>query len=109
MLINHTSPSFPEKIKNASTRVFFPKYSKHAVDASKSDRYGLINLPNRVEFNGKNIFEIELNNEKIEKYGIRISYNEKLDLILIANPDGFIRTVWFNDKTDTHKTLRKTS
>lgn len=52
------------------------------------------------------IFEIGVTGNTVTKMAVRFPYNDKLDIVLVISPsDGFVRTVWANEKGDTHKTL----
>lgn len=108
MIYNSSLPNFPQAVRNIPSKTFNPKYSSHAVEASGNDRYGKINLPSTVTFSGKDIFEIEIENGRAIKFGIRVNYNEQYDLVLIVKEDsGIVKTVWLNDKSDNHQTLNK--
>lgn len=81
------------------------KYGSHAKSALNSDRYGLIKAPNALTLNACKVIEMELLNGRITKLVVRTKHCAKFDLVLVVNPDGFVRTVWLNSVADTHKSL----
>lgn len=104
----HKDIGFPADVK--MPRGFHPvitlRYGPHANEESMRDKYGNIRLPKRVDVRRGEIFEIGVRNNVVSKLGVRFSYDDTRDLILIINPaDGFVRTVWFNLKGDKHRTL----
>lgn len=52
-----------------------------------------------------NVFEIAVDNGRIEKLGFRLNFNEN-DIIFILSREKSIITIWTNKKTDCHKTLK---
>lgn len=82
------------------------RYSSHATEEALADKYGEIKLPHRVDIRKGDIFEIGVRGKTVTKLAVRFSYDATRDIILIINAaDGFVRTVWFNLKTDKHRTL----
>src|SRR4051812_41370254 len=79
----------------------------HAKRAARSDRYGQIEIPAEITFNGSDIVEAEFVNGKLSKVVVRLPYDAKRDAIFVCLIDGTLKTVWFNLKSDFHKTLRK--
>lgn len=97
----------PDELK---TPVYTGKlfYSFHAYNASKSDRYGDIKLPEYFLGQGSLIeTEIELTGSaiKVVKQVWRTSYDSMKDLSLVIMFSGKVKTVWLNMKNDLHKTL----
>ena len=43
---------------------------------------------------------------RIQKQVIRFKWDDVYDAVLVVLEDGFVKTIWLNDRTDTHKTLR---
>jgi hypothetical protein len=81
-------------------------YTHHAIDAAYNDRYEEIILPNALNFAKSEIIEVEIKNKKIVKIVARFDYNNNYDLVIVIIPQGkIIKTVWLNDKNDTHLTL----
>ncbi len=86
------------------------KYSPHALRAAQDDRYGEAKkLPTHVDMSKADLFEIEVENNKVIKAAVRTHYDDKLDLIIVFMPqnNNFVKTVWFNEKTDQHRTLQR--
>ena len=80
-------------------------YSKHAIRASYDDRYGMMTLPDVLDIKFAKIIEIEVENSKVVKSVYRSKYDKVLDIIIVVNYDGLVRTVWFNKSSDRHQTL----
>lgn len=88
-------------------------YSQHALRAANSDRYGLIPLYRKMEFRADDVVEVTVENGRPVKAVLRVplpDYNA-LDLVLVLlfpeyGGKCFVKTVWFNERTDAHKTLR---
>ena len=113
MSLYHTEVFMPEYIiGQLPTKVIGVTYSKHAVNASQTDRYGEFALPSRVNLAGGRLIEAETNAEKkVIKWVLRFSLNDAKDIIIVMNPEQpynwFCRTVWLNLKSDCHRTLDK--
>jgi len=52
-------------------------------------------------------FEVEVENGVVTKCVIRVKYDDRNDISIVAR-DGFIATCWTNDNKDKHVTLNKT-
>lgn len=83
------------------------RYSKHALQESKKDKFGAMALPEFFEASEAKLIEVELSDdcEAVLKQVWRQKLDETRDLVLAVNPDGFVRTVWINLRTDRHRTL----
>lgn len=95
--------------------------SDHATRACVTDRYGKIDLMTgdveRVEV--CDIIEIEICEGRPVKALVRLSWDETRDIVLAlaapgdrsvtrpGAPSVRVKTVWFNLKSDKHKTLRR--
>jgi len=104
----HKDVGFPDDLD--MPRGFRPvlnlKFGPHASEEALSDKYGEIRLPHRVDIRKGDIFEIGVRGKVVSKLAVRFSYDDTKDIVLIINPaDGFVRTVWFNKKSDAHKSL----
>ena len=51
-------------------------------------------------------FEVEVENGVVTKCVIRVKYDDRNDISIVAR-DGFIQTCWINDNKDLHVTLNK--
>lgn len=101
----HSEIFMPEKIKNAPPMFLDLKPSKHAKRAADTDRYGVLKIPSRITFSGKDIVEAEFSMGKVVKIVVRLAYDATRDAIYVCHLDGFLKTVWFNLKSDKHFTL----
>jgi len=64
-------------------------------------------LPKLFNSDDGRLIDIEVRGDEIVKCVYRTSYNDILDLILVIIPQqSFVKTVWFNKKSDKHKTLQ---
>lgn len=110
-MLYHFQLGFPETLKIKEQYTFNLIYSKHALQAANTDRYGEMKLPYLVIIPRDYIVEVETeDNIKVDKIVFRVpyEYKEDLDLCLVVVPDThFVKTVWFNKITDTHTTLDK--
>ncbi len=111
MSLYHYELGFPElRRPNGQLRLV---YGNHAKESSKHDRYGNLFplLPNCIHTNNCQLIEMEVENDQIQKLVYRTSLTEVLDIVLVVSPSlhssgvWFVRTVWANKKTDTHRTL----
>lgn len=85
------------------------KYTKHALMAAKTDRYGHVTLPLKLITRYAEVVELETEDSVPVKLVLRIRYTETLDLVLVVVPGGTVITVWLNKVDDGHKTLRDIS
>jgi hypothetical protein len=84
------------------------EYSKHAINAAETDRYGQILLPFNLKLEKSQIIEVELENNRVTKVLYRLPYTSRFDLMVALIPSTFlVKTVWLNDRTDKHFTLDK--
>lgn len=80
-------------------------YSRHALDASRNDRYGYIDLPNWIDYDKSTVIEVETSDDVVIKQVWRTTYDDTRDLILVVTNTGIVKTVWINVRTDKHTTL----
>jgi hypothetical protein len=107
MEIFHIEKGFPADLK-LPKGPFLLKYTKHAQEAAKEDRYSKtpIILPITVDFEKADIFEVEMDNGVLIKLTCRFPHNDDYDLVMpIINDGKIVKTVWLNDKLDDHPTL----
>lgn len=84
------------------------KYTRHALEESKRDRYGNMRLPSKLDTSRCTAVELEVRNRQVLKIVYRIKCTGGVDMVLVCSPDGSefrVRTVWLNKTDDTHKTL----
>jgi hypothetical protein len=95
------------KWNNAVLRL---RFTNHAEWAAKNDRYGVIDLyslPRYLVIDTDTVVEAETNDKGVVvKLVLRLKYDGNRDVVVVVMvPDGSVKTVWFNKKDDTHKTL----
>lgn len=77
-------------------------YSHHAEQAAREDHIEWVPLFVPKEFE---VIEATVRLGVVEKWVIRTHLNTETDLVLVVQPDGWVRTLWVNSKDDTHRTL----
>lgn len=83
-------------------------YSQHAKREARGDRYLPIRLPAKLDTNAAKVIEVETEGDVVTKVLYRVPYDTEHDLVLAVMPrQRFVRTVWLNRKSDTHKTLKR--
>lgn len=113
MALYHYTLGIPAK--KYPSGVFKLTYTKHAIDATKTDKYGPIkNLPKYLNTFLARKIEVETdNNGNLVKILYRMPYDDERDLsiavIVRDDEDKWkVKTVWTQQKNDNHKTLDKT-
>ncbi len=106
----HKDIGFPEHVRMPPG--FTPRirlrYGGHARQEALVDRYGDLRLPDVVDVSKGTVIEVGVTGNTVTKMVVRFSYDDKKDIVLVINPaDGFVRTVWANEKNDTHSTLNR--
>lgn len=83
------------------------KYSFHALEEAKKDKYGYHGLPEFLEIDQAEVIEVETDSQgKPKKVLYRTPYTEEFDLCLvILIEECFVKTVWLNESSDTHDSL----
>ena len=76
------------------------KYGTHSVQALRDDG---VTPPTKLP--AYTLIETEWTDGKVSKWVVRFKYNDRDDLVLALQPDGFVRTAWVNKSNDTHRTL----
>lgn len=79
------------------------RYGAHAKDRSEEKN---VPLPSAMpkEFD---IIEVQMTKYRVEKWVIRFETETDYDVVMVVQPDGFVRTTWPNRWDDTHRTLDK--
>jgi hypothetical protein len=81
-------------------------YSRHAAKAATNDRYGQMDLPDLLPLSQGKVIEVGMENGKVAKILFRFTYDDTLDMCIVLIPgQWFAKTVWFNERTDLHRTL----
>lgn len=85
-------------------------YSRHALYAMNNDRYGAIPMFRTIPLSVFTLIELGVREDKVSKIVVRGRYDETRDVVFVLIPrdgDYFVKTVWFNLRTDSHKTLNR--
>ncbi len=109
-LLYHKDIGFPDDINlpRGFSPVMSLRYSRHAQEEAQKDVHGQIQLPPRMDVRDGQTIEIAVLNKTVTKMVIRFDYDKTRDITMVIQPqDGFVRTVWFNEKTDQHHSLNK--
>lgn len=101
----HRDVFMPERVKTAPSMTLGLRITRHAEEASHTDRYGHLAIPASITFTGKDIVEAEYVDGRINKIVVRLKYNDTLSAVYACLLDGTLKTVWFNRTDDDHKTL----
>lgn len=81
------------------------RYSPHAkLQAEGRDLTKL--LPAKLPL-GFQVIEVKMFQGQVRTWLVRVGFSATHDLVFSLTPDGFVRTIWANDKTDQHATLAK--
>lgn len=84
------------------------RYTWHARQASKDDRYGQIDLPAVFDTRNASLIEAKYKGKQLWRTLWRQPYRDGLDLNMVLEPDtGKVITVWLNRSDDQHSTLRE--
>lgn len=107
-VLYHKDKGFPDDINMPSG--FHPvvslNYGGHAKLEALKDKYGPMHLPQRIDVRKGETIEIGVTGKVVTKIVLRFSYDAEKDIIIVLMPaSGFVKTVWFNLKSDQHKSL----
>ncbi len=103
----HREVYLPPEVLNMAAVTVHLKPTRHAIEAARSDRYGSINMPSAITFCGKDVIEIETEDNKVNKLVVRLSYDATRDVVYVFLTDGTLKTLWVNLKTDKHSSLKR--
>ena len=103
----HRDVFAPEEVFATNGAVIKVTYGPHALSAAAKDRYGDLRgyLPQWLDREEVEVIEVEVARGEISKRGVRFQVADNLDLVMVVQSDGFVRTVWGNLHDDTHKSL----
>jgi len=108
-MLYHRNVFVPSRVQEQlPTGEFELQFSRHCQEEA-NDRYGVINLPKKLNTRYALPFEFEVNEKgDLTKIVYKMHYNERYYLILVVVPhEWFVKTCWLNCKTDNHRTLDK--
>ena len=80
------------------------RYSNHAREQCR-DKYTDIPILKSIDISTGTVVECEIIGHKLTKFLWRTRLTDTLDVCMIIQPDGFVRTVWANRSNDRHRTL----
>lgn len=100
----HVDVGLPTYVRHPTGSVRL-QYSKHARDRAASKSF---KLPIVLPWSVVRLVEVETVGTVTSKYVVRGPYDALRDIVLVVQPDGFVRTAWLNDKADVHATLDRT-
>jgi hypothetical protein len=106
----HKDVGIPAPLKSGPPVGLRVNYGRHATESAQNDRYGnclhLLPATTPAKFQ---LIEVEAQGKTILKWVIRfpLAEGDKRDLIMVVQPDGFVRTVWINLHDDKHSTLKR--
>lgn len=106
----HTEIFLPAAIRALTARTIAPRITRHAETAAAGDRYGKLTIPRTLTFSGANVVEAEVEAGRVVKLVVRLPYDATRDAVFAIgfdNGQSFIKTVWFNLKSDRHTTLNR--
>jgi hypothetical protein len=85
-------------------------WTKHAERARGNDRYGEIPRIPVVNLAYCDTIEVGVEGSRVAKVVVRTAFDANVDLVLVLIPGArwTVKTVWFNEVNDTHKTLDRT-
>jgi hypothetical protein len=108
MDLYHADIRLPEGFR-LPARIVGLHWTRHAESARLDDRYGRIPKFGHIDLRFKEVIEVGLTGRKVEKVVVRGSLDETFDIVYVLIPNGHapwtVKTVWINEKTDTHSTL----
>lgn len=100
----HREIGFPAWFKKPAIKVK-PQYGDHSRFESQVDRYGKIELPVEIDLAAFAVIEIGVVGNRVSKMLVRGRLDATRDICLVLTNTGFVKTVWVNLRTDTHRTL----
>lgn len=103
MALYHKDVGFPGWYERP-TYIVQLRYGTHAQQSADTDQLGKVNLPDILP-NTFEPIEIEVIGSGVNKTLYRGPYDHYRDLSLVVERNGFVRTIWFNHKKDTHNKL----
>jgi len=107
MNLYHVDIGLPEGFA-LPARIVNLYWTRHATNARYTDRYGNIPELPVLDLSACNVIEVGLEGKRVRKVVVRTPFDTFNDLVLVLIPDAgawTVKTVWFNECNDTHKTL----
>src|ERR1700690_1486896 len=107
MELYHFEIGFPSWFK-APTATVKPEYGSHSRKEALTDRYGNITLPETMDLGQSKVIGLGVEGNKVVKMVVRGQLDSTRDICVVLTNTGFVKTVWVNLRSDTHKTLDRT-
>lgn len=106
MTLWHADIRLPECAALPSMRVGL-RWSRHAKHAAQTDRYGVIPEFADIPLMPFDVVEVETDGDVVVKWVIRGHFDSERDVVFVLMPGDvwFVKTVWFNLRSDQHATL----
>jgi len=106
MSLYHVQKGIPSSIlSKLPASVMGLRYSAHADNARKTDKYGLLPEVKFINFDAQ-VIEVETIGDEPIKVVYRQSCTEQIDLcVVVYLQSKNVATVWANEVNDTHSTL----
>ena len=108
-ILYHPEVFIPDSFVMPTERVTL-KWSHHARFAARDDRYGRIPTFETLPLCRFSLVELGMSDGKVSKIVVRGRYDGVRDVVFVLVPGPkhyFVKTVWFNLRTDQHKTLNR--
>lgn len=106
MELFHADIRLPEGFVAPTARVPL-RWTRHADEARKNDRYGDIPRFKTATLRRLSVVEVGVENGKVVKILFRGRLDDTRDvcMVLIPGREWTVKTVWVNERNDAHKTL----
>lgn len=108
MDLYHVDIKLPTGFVKPTGRVAL-NWTRHAEQARENDRYGRIPAFRTATLNNLQVIEVGVEGSRVVKILFRGYFSGNFDMCMVLIPNGerpwTVKTVWLNDRTDTHKTL----
>jgi hypothetical protein len=107
----HKDVFMPKRVRGSvPNSIIRVKYSRHAENAAKNDRYGVIPLTPTLNIGTMEIVEVEhYDRGGLVKFVAREVGQEKNRVLVVmrAETGWLVKTVWYNLASDNHSTLNR--
>ena len=101
----HADIHLPEQARTLQFAALL-RYTSHALQAAREDRYGPITLPQVFDSRCATLIEAGVEADRVVKAVYRQQYDDMHDLCLVLNLRmNRVITVWLNRRDDHHHTL----
>lgn len=106
MDLYHADIRLPDGFSLPADRVSL-RWGVHADKARTDDRYATIPKFDTIPLAAFNVVEVGLEGRKVAKVVVRGHWTKDLDVVFVLIPgrEWFVKTVWINERTDSHGTL----